>query len=99
MIKYFGQPGDASQETWVLFAGKRVQVNKVLAANVQALGDKLAAAGFAGYIRTVGGFRTAIGASGSPIPYSMHNFGAAFDINELAHDDAARTAGFYLRGQ
>lgn len=82
MIKYFGQPGDPGQETWVPFAGKSVQVNKVLAGNVQQLGDQLAAAGYGSYIRDVGGFRTSVGASGSPIPYSMHQFGAAFDINE-----------------
>lgn len=82
MVKYFGPLGDPSQETTVPFAGKTVQVNKVLAANVRELGDKLAAAGYTGYIRDVGGFRTSVGASGSPIPFSMHQFGAAFDINE-----------------
>jgi hypothetical protein len=82
MIRYFGPLGDPSQETTVPFAGHTVQINKVLAGNVTELGQKLAAAGFSGYIRTVGGFRTSVGASGSPIPYSMHQFGAAFDINE-----------------
>src|SRR5713226_9135987 len=82
MIQYFGAPGDVSQETTVPFAGKTLQANKVLAANVTTLGAKLAAAGYSGYIRDAGGFRTSIGGSGSPIPFSMHQFGAAFDINE-----------------
>jgi hypothetical protein len=82
MIKYFGPQGDPSQETTVPFAGHRLQINKVLAGNATELGAKLAAAGYSGYIRTVGGFRTSIGGSGSPIPFSMHQFGAAFDINE-----------------
>lgn len=82
MIRHFGQPGDPSRETWVRFAGHAVQVNKVLAANVRQLGRKLAAAGYSRYIRDVGGFRTSVGASGSPIPFSMHQFGAAFDVNE-----------------
>lgn len=82
MIQYFGPLGDASYETWVPFAGKTVQVNKALANNVQGIGNALANAGFTSYIRTVGGFRTSVGASGSPIPYSMHQFGAAIDINE-----------------
>jgi D-alanyl-D-alanine carboxypeptidase len=82
MIKYFGQPGDSSQEVTVPFAGRTVQINKVLAANVISLGAKLTTAGYNSYIRDVGGFRTSVGASGSPIPFSMHQFGAAFDINE-----------------
>lgn len=82
MVKYFGPQGDASQETTIPFAGKTLQINKVLAANATELGAKLAAAGYTGYIRDVGGFRTSIGGSGSPIPFSMHQFGAAFDINE-----------------
>ena len=82
MVQYFGPLGDASQEVTVPFAGKTVQVNKVLAANVRQLGVLLAAAGYSSYIRDVGGFRTSIGGSGSPIPFSMHQFGAAFDINE-----------------
>jgi D-alanyl-D-alanine carboxypeptidase len=82
MIKYFGPQGDVSQETTVKFAGHTLQINKVLAGNAAELGQKLAAAGYSSYIRTVGGFRTSIGGSGSPIPFSMHQFGAAFDINE-----------------
>jgi hypothetical protein len=82
MVKYFGPLGDASQETTVPFAGKKLQINKVLAGNAAELGQKLAAAGYGSYIRDVGGFRTSIGGSGSPIPFSMHQFGAAFDINE-----------------
>ena len=82
MIKYFGQPGSEKNETWVPFAGKQVQVNKVLAGNVKGIGEQLVGAGFKKYIRTVGGFRTSKGASGSPIPFSMHQFGAAIDINE-----------------
>lgn len=82
MIRWFGQPADPSQEATVPFAGHTVQVNRALAANVRELGRRLAAAGYAGYIRDVGGFRESVGASGSPIPFSMHQFGAAFDINE-----------------
>jgi D-alanyl-D-alanine carboxypeptidase len=82
MVRIFGPKNDPSQETRVPFAGKSVQVNKVLAGVVQQIGNQIAAAGFSSYIRDVGGFRTSIGASGSPIPYSMHQFGAAIDINE-----------------
>lgn len=82
MTKYFGPINDPAQEVTVPFAGRSVTVNKVLAANVRQLGARLAAAGYVSYIRDVGGFRTSKGASGSPIPYSMHQFGAAFDINE-----------------
>jgi len=82
MVKYFGPQSDPSQEVTVPFAGKTLMVNRVLAANVRQLGAALAAAGFTSYIRDVGGFRTSIGGSGSPIPFSMHQFGAAFDINE-----------------
>ncbi len=82
MVKYFGPQSDPSQEVTVPFAGKTLRVNRVLAGNVRQLGAALAAAGFASYIRDVGGFRTSVGASGSPIPFSMHQFGAAFDINE-----------------
>jgi hypothetical protein len=82
MIRYFGAQSSAANETWVSFAGHRVQVNKVIAGVVQAAGNDLASAGFRSYIRTVGGFRTSVGASGSPIPFSMHQFGAAIDINE-----------------
>lgn len=82
MVKYFGPLADPSHEVTVPFAGKSVMVNRVLAGNVKQLGAMLTAAGYAPYIRTVGGFRTSKGASGAPIPYSMHQFGAAFDINE-----------------
>jgi D-alanyl-D-alanine carboxypeptidase len=82
MVKYFGPLADPSQEVTVPFAGKTLQINRVLADNARQLGDALKAAGFASYIRDVGGFRTSKGASGSPIPFSMHQFGAAFDINE-----------------
>jgi hypothetical protein len=82
MIRYFGAQSSAANETWVNFAGHRVQVNRAIAGVVQAAGNDLAASGFKSYIRTVGGFRTSVGASGSPIPYSMHQFGAAIDINE-----------------
>ena len=82
MVKIFGPKNDASQEVSVPFAGHSVQVNKVLAGTVQQIGNELAAAGFGSYIRSIGGFRTSVGASGSPIPYSMHQFGAAIDINE-----------------
>lgn len=82
MVKYFGPQSDPSQEVTVPFAGKTLMVNRVLADNVRQLGAALAAAGFTSYIRDVGGFRTSIGGSGSPIPFSMHQFGAAFDINE-----------------
>jgi D-alanyl-D-alanine carboxypeptidase len=82
MVKYFGPIADPSQEVTVPFAGKTLQINRVLADNTRQLGAALAAAGFGSYIRDVGGFRTSKGASGSPIPFSMHQFGAAFDINE-----------------
>lgn len=82
MVKYFGPIADPSQEVTVPFAGKTLMVNRVLADNARQLGAALAAAGYASYIRDVGGFRTSIGGSGSPIPFSMHQFGAAFDINE-----------------
>jgi D-alanyl-D-alanine carboxypeptidase len=82
MIRYFGAQASPANETSVNFAGHQVQVNRVIAGVVQAAGNDLAASGFKSYIRTVGGFRTSVGASGSPIPYSMHQFGAAIDINE-----------------
>jgi hypothetical protein len=82
MVKYFGPINDATQETTVPFAGRTLQINRVLADNVRQLGDALKAAGYDSYIRDVGGFRTTKGGSGSPIPFSMHQFGAAFDINE-----------------
>ena len=82
MIKYFGPLGDPSRETSVPFAGHSVTVNKVLAGNVQAMGGQVGAAGYGPYIRDIGGFRTSKGASGGYIPFSMHQFGAAFDINE-----------------
>lgn len=41
MVKYFGPQGDASQETTIPFAGKTLQINKVLAANATELGAKL----------------------------------------------------------
>lgn len=82
MVKYFGPKSDPSQQVTVPFAGKSLLINRVLADNARQLGAALAAAGFTSYIRDVGGFRTSIGGSGSPIPFSMHQFGAAFDINE-----------------
>lgn len=82
MERYFGPINDASRETWVPFAGLRVQVNKILAANVRAAGRAITAAGLAREVNDVGGFRTSVGASGAPIPYSMHQYGAAIDINE-----------------
>lgn len=82
MVKYFGPKSDPSQQVTVPFAGKSLLINRVLADNARQLGAALAAAGFTSYIRDVGGFRTSIGGSGSPIPFSMHQFGAALDINE-----------------
>lgn len=82
MVKYFGPLADPSQEVTVPFAGKTLQINRVLADNARQLGDALKAAGYDSYIRDVGGFRTSKGASGGFIPFSMHQFGAAFDINE-----------------
>ena len=82
MIKYFGPINDPSHETNISFAGHPLTINKVLASNAKSLGGQMAGAGYSSYIRDVGGFRTSKGASGSPIPYSMHQFGAAFDINE-----------------
>jgi len=82
MIRYFGPLSSVADETWINFCGHRLQINRVIAGVAQAAGNDLAAAGFTGYIRSVGGFRTTVGASGSPIPFSMHQFGAALDINE-----------------
>jgi hypothetical protein len=82
MVRYFGPLGDLSHEVVVNFAGFPVQINRVLAGNLVAAGRAVERAGLAGEIRDVGGFRTSIGGSGSPIPFSMHQFGAAFDINE-----------------
>ena len=82
MVRYFGPITDLSHETTIMFAGHSVTINKVLAVNLAAAGRAVEQAGLAREIRDVGGFRTAIGGSGSPIPFSMHQFGAAFDINE-----------------
>jgi D-alanyl-D-alanine carboxypeptidase len=82
MIRYFGPQSDPSRQVTVNFAGHQVTINRVLAGNLVAAGRALERAGLAGEIRDVGGFRTSIGGSGSPIPFSMHQFGAAFDINE-----------------
>lgn len=82
MVRYFGPITSLAHETTIMFAGHQVTINKVLAANVEAAGRAVEQAGLAHEIRDVGGFRTSIGGSGSPIPFSMHQFGAAFDINE-----------------
>lgn len=82
MIRYFGPQSDPSREVTISFAGHPVTINRVLGANLAAAGMAVQRAGLAGQIRDIGGFRTSIGGSGSPIPFSMHQFGAAFDINE-----------------
>lgn len=82
MNRYFGPLNSTANETVVNFAGHSVQINRVLAENLRQAGRAVAAAGLAGEIRDVGGFRTTVGGSGSPIPFSMHQYGAAFDINE-----------------
>lgn len=82
MVRYFGSQADPAFETNISFAGFQVTINKVLAANLTAAGNAIIQAGLQSEIRDVGGFRTSIGGSGSPIPFSMHQFGAAFDINE-----------------
>jgi hypothetical protein len=82
MIKYFGPQGDMAYETTINFAGFSCTINKVLAQNLYDAGQAIIAAGLQSEIQNVGGFRTAIGGSGAPIPFSMHNFGAAVDINE-----------------
>jgi len=82
MNQLFGSQGSTSNETEVQFCGKSVQINKVLATNLTTLGQLFQGAGLCSQVRDIGGFRTAVGASGSPIPFSMHNYGAAFDINE-----------------
>lgn len=82
MIRYFGPQADPSHEVTVNFAGHPVVINRVLAGNLAAAGNAIVAAGLGGQVHDVGGFRTAIGGSGSPIPFSMHQFGAAIDINE-----------------
>lgn len=82
MVRYFGPVTSLAHETTITFAGHSVTINRVLAANLTAAGRAVEAAGLARQIRDVGGFRTSIGGSGSPIPFSMHQFGAAFDINE-----------------
>jgi hypothetical protein len=82
MNKYFGPITSSAHETSVSFAGHSVTINKAIAGNLQQAGQAIKAAGLAGQIRDVGGFRTSIGGSGSPIPYSMHQYGAAIDINE-----------------
>lgn len=86
MVQYFGPIDDPANEVTVNFAGKPVQVNKVIAGAIQAAGNAIMAAGLASEVQNVGGYRTAIGGSGAPIPYSMHNFGAAIDINEATGD-------------
>jgi D-alanyl-D-alanine carboxypeptidase len=82
MIKYFGPQADMAYETNVNFAGFTCTINKVLAQNLYEAGQAIIQAGLQHEIQNVGGFRTAIGGSGAPIPFSMHNFGAAIDINE-----------------
>jgi D-alanyl-D-alanine carboxypeptidase len=82
MIRYFGPLADPSREITIMFAGHPVTINRILAGNLAAAGHAVTVAGLAGEIRDIGGFRTSVGASGSPIPFSMHQFGAAFDINE-----------------
>ena len=86
MIKYFGPIADPVHETIIDFAGHPVTINDVLANNLRAAGKAIKAAGLAGEIHDVGGFRLGVGASGSPIPYSMHQFGAAIDINEASQN-------------
>ena len=82
MDKYFGPITSFSNETTISFAGHSVQINKAIAANLRQAGDAIKAAGLAGQIRDVGGFRLSKGGSGAFIPYSMHQYGAAIDINE-----------------
>src|SRR6266702_1679873 len=82
MERYFGPINSTANETTVDFAGHSVEINTALAGNLQAAGQAIKKAGLAHLIRDVGGFRTSVGGSGSPIPYSMHQYGAAIDINE-----------------
>jgi len=82
MVRYFGPLNSPANETTVSLAGHAFQINKVLAPNIRQLDAAIRAAGLGKEIRDVGGFRSSKGASGSPIPFSMHQFGAAFDINE-----------------
>lgn len=82
MDKYFGPIVSLSHETTITFAGHRVVINRAIAGNLQQAGKAIEKAGLAHEIRDVGGFRTAVGASGAPIPFSMHQYGAAIDINE-----------------
>jgi D-alanyl-D-alanine carboxypeptidase len=82
MDKYFGSMNSAGNETTVDFAGHSVMVNRAIASNLTQAGQAVKAAGLAGEIRDVGGFRTSKGGSGAFIPYSMHQYGAAIDINE-----------------
>jgi hypothetical protein len=82
MDKYFGPMLSTANETSINFAGHSVQINKAIAGNLQQAGQAIKAAGLAGQIRDVGGFRTSKGGSGAFIPYSMHQYGAAIDINE-----------------
>jgi hypothetical protein len=86
MEKWFGPLGSTADEVNVPFGKLSVQVNRRVAADVQQIGQEIEAK-TPGYMKTVGGFRTSIGASGGFIPYSMHQFGIAIDINAAENTD------------
>ena len=81
MVDWFGGIGDPSHEANVNFAGRNIQVNKLVAGTVGQIGSAVGSA-YPGYVdSSTGGFRTSIGASTSHIPYSMHQLGLAIDVN------------------
>ena len=81
MTNLFGAPADPSHEAGVNFAGRGIQVNKLVGGTVGTIGNEIAKTS-PGYVdSSTGGFRTAIGASSSNIPYSMHQFGLAIDVS------------------
>lgn len=86
MEGWFGKLGSSANQSTVPFGYLSVQVNKRVAATVQQIGQEIQAQS-PGYLKTVGGFRTSIGASGGFIPYSMHQFGIAIDINAAENTD------------
>jgi hypothetical protein len=86
MEGWFGKLGSSANQKNVPFGHLSVQVNKRVAADVQQIGQEIQAK-TPGYLKTVGGFRTSVGASGGFIPYSMHQFGIAIDINAAENTD------------
>lgn len=81
LISLYGQPRSSADMIDVDFLGKKVQIHEKVAGCLAAVAAEIKAKNVNYTIKTIGGFRQAVGGGQVADGASYHQYGAAIDIN------------------